>query len=145
MKTIKWVDHNGKEQENKVYETIPYSSRAAIIEEVVDSVMRNGYKPYMLPVSLRTSVYHEYTDYVVTDVDEMMAEHDLWQKVLEISDVCNEIDGIVVDIEDIINYQKNRSGLDLIAEYLLGEAKNSKQINTENETENESEGATPMN
>lgn len=145
MKTIKWVDHNGKEQENKVYETIPYSSRAAIIEEVVDAVMRNGYKPYMLPVSLRTSVYHEYTDYVVTDVDEMMAEHDLWQKVLKTPDVCNEIDDIVADIEDIINYQKNRSGLDLIAEYLLGEAKVQNHAKNEEETENESEGATPMN
>ena len=145
MKTIMWVDHNGKEQENKVHETIPYSSRAAIIEEVVDSVMRNGYKPYMLPVSLRTSVLHEYTDYVVTDVDEMMAETNLWYEVLNTPNVCNEIDGIVHDVEDIINYQKNRSGLDLIAEYLLGEAKNPKQINTEKETENENEGATPMN
>lgn len=145
MKIIKWVDHNGKEQENKVFETIPYSSRAAIIEEVVDSVMRNGYKPYMLPVTLRTSVYHEYTDYVVTDVDEMMAETNLWCEVLNVPNVCNEIDDIVHDVEGIIDYQKNRSGLDLIAEYLLGEARTQKQVETKDVDENESEGATPMN
>lgn len=145
MKTIKWVDHNGKEQENKVFETIPYSSRAAIIEEVVDSVMRNGYKPYMLPVSLRTSVYHEYTDYVVTDVDEMMFENGLWCEVLNVPGVCNEVDDIVHDVEDIISYQKNRSGLDLIAEYLLGEVDAHKRRETEANIENESEGTMPMN
>ena len=143
MKSVNWVDINGNEQEVKVEDSIPYSSQAAIIEEVVSKVLENGYKPYMLEVAMRTSVYHEYTDYIVKDVDEMMREKDLWAKVS--AEIEGEYRVMMKHINSMIKLQTAKSGLDMLAEYFLGEAKKEKTPMRLETLMNEQKESEPMN
>ena len=112
----------------EIAESIPFSERAALVKSIVDSVIKDGeFAPYMKHMSLIFGLCMAYTN---LELDKMSVEevHELIEnsnlgEVLWDNIERNQYSEIVEWIDSMIEYEKQKTGVDRLLTYLIELAK----------------------
>lgn len=112
----------------EIAESIPFSERAALAKSIVDSVIKDGeFAPYMKHMSL---IFGLCTAYTNLELDKMSVEevHELIEnsnlgEVLWDNIERNQYSEIVEWIDSMIEYEKQKTGVDRLLTYLIEFAK----------------------
>lgn len=123
MKTISWRNLNGLVVEAKVKQHIGYNDMCAIAIAMRDGVFsQGGYRPYMQDITFWHNVILHYTDIQFENVDELMANvrhNPAFNKVLDEIDE-QELDWIRDQAQQMIDYERNKTGMDRLGALLVG-------------------------
>lgn len=112
----------------EIAESIPFSERAALAKSIVNSVIKDGeFAPYMKHMSL---IFGLCTAYTNLELDKMPVEevHELIEnsnlgEVLWDNIERNQYSEIVEWIDSMIEYEKQKTGVDRLLTYLIEFAK----------------------
>lgn len=144
MKTISWRNLNGLVTDSKVKQHLSYNDMCAIAIAVRDGVFAQGaYRPYMQDITFWHNVVLSYTDIQFENVDELMANvrhNPAFQKVLDVIDE-RELDWIRDQTQQMIDYERNKTGMDRLGALLVGIL--ARSINTDAD-ENQTEATAPV-
>ena len=123
MKAVTWTRLDGTVVNSQVKKHIGYNDMAAIAIAICADVFKQGvYRPYMKELSLWHYVLLNYTDIVFEDMDEMMANiqrGSLQRRVISEIDP-GELAWIREQAEDMIDYERNKGGMDRFGALLVG-------------------------
>lgn len=125
MKTVKIKLASGATETLNVKKRIKYSDLSVIATAIRNDVFADGgYFPYMKQVGLVHYTLLYYADYAFEDADEMMeveASGGLAHVYKAIDQ--EQLQALSELVEDMVEYQRSRSGLDGLCTVLLNEMK----------------------
>lgn len=130
MKTVEIKLTSGEKITVNVSRRIKYSDLSVIATAICHDVFADGgYFPYMKKLGLTHYMMLYYTDYAFEDADEMM-EIDA---AGGLADVYKAIDReqlrtLTTLVEDMIDYQRKRSGLDSLCTMMLNEMRTKRPV-----------------
>ena len=130
MKTVEIKLVSGNKVSVNVKKRIKYSDLSVIATAIRNDVFANdGYYPYMKNLGLVHYMMLYYADFAFEDADEMMELY----AAGELNPVYKAIDmeqyqALCVLVDDMIDYQRNQSGMDTLCSLLIREMKKPKHV-----------------
>lgn len=125
MRTVKITLTSGETIRLNVKRRIKYSDLSVISTAIRNDVFTSeGYFPYMKELGLVHYMLLYYADYTMEDADEMMELYASGQLVPVIRVIDQEqLASLRALVNDMLDYERNRSGMDDLCARLLREVK----------------------
>ena len=122
-KTLTFTNYDGEDIVVEYVEKVDFKTLSAIpvvVRDVVFSEQLGGYAPQMYDVMLAHAILMAYTDFKSENLDEvyrLVTETDLFTKLIEQLDP-DQLASINQWTKDIVEFNKNRDGMDRMVELL---------------------------